>query len=127
MMGRALVKGINDAASSAQRAAATSRADGPSGAYAAIDAPRRSTSGSYDDSLLGDADILLGPDVFPERPEDDEVVTGAVYGESPCKSVYEVLIAQGLFTFKDLLRVRFCQPQPLSYPWLHAIAAWTRH
>ena len=76
-------------------------ADGPISASPLERTPVTAPSRAEDD------DLLLGPDIFPQRPEDDEGVTGAIFGGSTCKSVFEVLISNELFTFKDLLRVRF--------------------
>jgi hypothetical protein len=42
---------------------------------------------------------------LPQKPRGDEVVTGALRENAPCKSVYEVLMHEGLYEFLDILKV----------------------
>ena len=55
----------------------------------------------------GGGQAYPGDSIFPEKPTGDKVVTGAVKGKVPCKSVFEVLITEPeLSQFLTLATVR---------------------
>lgn len=64
-------------------------------------------NGLTEDTMLldGGASEVTDGDVLPDKPDDNEVVTGALHEGTPCKSVYEVLMHEGLYSFLDELKV----------------------
>lgn len=54
----------------------------------------------------GGGKVAAPGSILPEKPTGDEVVTGALPDVAPCKSVYEVLVAAELKSFRTLLAVR---------------------